>query len=240
VGTRKTKNVLCQRVKKDGTPCQNKALLGADFCLSHNVSQKRGWFFWFSVITGIATLIAFIIAIPPFYTYLYPPVIEKVKPSEPVKRTAFFLTSYENNSSPLFSTFEGSYLIYPDRIELQVDAVTFKHNHLTNENISVTSITSGLAIHSKTGSWRIIHNGDHTPINVLIEPTDKIYGTENIQIKIPYPPDLDLKNYHLVMGPMIKTESKWDGKALKIKSESHPEWLAHSDIDIFKDYKIAR
>jgi hypothetical protein len=52
---------ICKRITKQGLPCRNKALIGAEYCFSHNISERHGWAFYVGFIGSIASVIGLIV-----------------------------------------------------------------------------------------------------------------------------------------------------------------------------------
>jgi hypothetical protein len=112
----------CKRVTKQGVPCRNRAIQGAEYCFLHNVSEKRGWTFYLGLVgslASIAGLAFFFLPSPqPHSEQVSESRLEKV--NEP-PRIPFYMTNI--NDETFFSVrgaFQGEFQIRPESVELYI------------------------------------------------------------------------------------------------------------------------
>ena len=51
---------ICKRVTRQNSPCQNKALIGSDYCFVHSITERRGWAFYVGFVGSILSIIGFV------------------------------------------------------------------------------------------------------------------------------------------------------------------------------------
>jgi hypothetical protein len=61
MSTKVRRNRICKRVTKQRLPCRKRALIGADYCFIHNISEKHGWAYYLGVAGSIASVIGLIV-----------------------------------------------------------------------------------------------------------------------------------------------------------------------------------
>jgi hypothetical protein len=216
--------IKCKRVTKQGIPCRNRAVRGADYCFLHNVSERRGWAFYLGLIGSIASIagLAFFFLPPtqPHSEKGSEPHLEKVNGPP---RIPFYMTNI--NDDTFFSVrgaFQGEFQILPESVELNIKETDIdypiKYSLLGKRQL--TAISAGLCISTNTGEWTITHS-DTIRVNILVSPGDHI-KLKTLHFSILKNSVTDVSRSHIVMQLV---EDLPDGRK--------GYFNVHSDPDIF-------